>query len=251
MSGMIQCEHIVKKFPGVNGDYEVIKDISIEAKKNEILVLFGSGQCGKTTLLKVIAGLEPVTSGKIFINGKEKTAPGPECGLVYQTTVLFPWLTTMGNVEYGPKMRGMSKKERREKAQHYIDLVGLRGFEKSFPNQLSGGMRQRVGIARVYCNEPDVLLMDEPFGHLDAQTRYLMQEELERIWQTEKRTIVFVTNNIEEALYLADRVLVMSNCPAVIKKEFKVDLPRPRDYTSPEFLRLRQEITSIVDPAEL
>lgn len=250
MSKVIQCEHISKTFASVNGTFQVIKDISLEAEENEILVLFGPGQCGKTTLLKVIAGLEPATSGSIHIKGKEKTSPGPECGLVYQTTALFPWLTTMGNVEYGPKVRGVPKKERRERAQRYIDLVGLSGFEKSFPIQLSGGMRQRVGIARVYCNEPEVMLMDEPFGHLDAQTRYLMQQELERIWQTEKRTIVFVTNNIEEALYLADRVLVMTNCPATIKQEFKIDLPRPRDYTDPKFLQLRQEITSIVDPAE-
>lgn len=250
MSKVIQCEHISKTFETADGGFQVIKDISIEAEKNEILVLFGPGQCGKTTLLKVIAGLEGATTGSIHINGKEKKKPGPECGLVYQTTALFPWLTTMGNVEYGPKVRGIPKKERRERAQRYIDLVGLSGFERSFPIQLSGGMRQRVGIARVYCNEPDVMLMDEPFGHLDAQTRYLMQQELERIWEAEKRTIIFVTNNIEEALYLADRVLVMTNCPATIKREFKIDLPRPRDYTDPEFLRLRQEITSIVDPVE-
>lgn len=250
MSTAIKCEHIKKTFESANGDFEVIGDISLEAEKNEIVVLFGPGQCGKTTLLKVIAGLEPATEGKTYINGTEKTKPGPECGLVYQTTALFPWLTTMGNVEYGPKVQGVPKKERRIKAQHYIDLVGLTGFEKSYPIQLSGGMRQRVGIARVYCNEPEVMLMDEPFGHLDAQTRYLMQQELERIWETEKRTIIFVTNNIEEALYLADRVLVMTNCPSTIKKEFKIDLPRPRDYMDPEFLRLRQEITSVVDPAE-
>lgn len=250
MSNVIQCEHISKTFSSPEGSFQVIQDISIQARQNEILVLFGPGQCGKTTLLKVIAGLECATSGSIYINGKEKTKPGPECGLVYQTTALFPWLTAMGNVEYGLKVRGMAKKERRARAQRYIDLVGLNGFETAFPLQLSGGMRQRVGIARVYCNEPDVLLMDEPFGHLDAQTRYLMQQELERIWEAEKRTIVFVTNNIEEALYLADRVLVMTNCPASIKEEFKIDLPRPRDYTDPEFLRLRQAITSIVDPAE-
>ena len=250
MSKMICCEHVSKTFESVNGVFQVIGDISLAAEENEIVVLFGPGQCGKTTLLKVIAGLEPASSGSIQINGKEKTKPGPECGLVYQTTALFPWLTTMGNVEYGLKVRGVSRKKRRIQAQKYIDLVGLTGFEKSFPIQLSGGMRQRVGIARVYCNEPEVLLMDEPFGHLDTQTRYLMQQELERIWQTEKRTIVFVTNNIEEALYLADRILVMTNCPATIKKEFKIDLPRPRDYTNPDFLRLRQEITAIVDPAE-
>lgn len=250
MDTVIKCEHIGKTFSGANGDFEVIGDISLEAKRNEIVVLFGPGQCGKTTLLKVIAGLEKASRGTISINGKEKTKPGPECGLVYQTTALFPWLTAMGNVEYGPKIRGVSRKERRAKAQHYIDLVGLTGFEKSYPIQLSGGMRQRVGIARVYCNEPEVMLMDEPFGHLDAQTRYLMQQELERIWEAEKRTIIFVTNNIEEALYMADRVLVMTNCPATIKKEFKIDLPRPRVYTNPEFLRLRREITSIVDASE-
>ena len=250
MDTVIKCEHIGKTFSGANGDFEVIGDISLEAKRNEIVVLFGPGQCGKTTLLKVIAGLEKASHGSISINGKEKTKPGPECGLVYQTTALFPWLTAMGNVEYGPKIRGVGRKERRAKAQHYIDLVGLTGFEKSYPIQLSGGMRQRVGIARVYCNEPEVMLMDEPFGHLDAQTRYLMQQELERIWEAEKRTIIFVTNNIEEALYMADRVLVMTNCPATIKKEFKIDLPRPRVYTDSEFLRLRREITSIVDASE-
>ena len=235
MSNVIQCDHISKTFETADGPFQVIRDISIQAEENEILVLFGPGRCGKTTLLKVIAGLESATAGTIRIKGAEKTVP---------------WLTTMGNVEYGPRMRGVPRKQRRERAQHYIDLVGLSGFEKSFPIQLSGGMRQRVGIARVYCNEPEVMLMDEPFGHLDAQTRYLMQQELERIWETEKRTIVFVTNNIEEALYLADRILVMTNCPATIKQEFKISLPRPRDYTDPEFLRLRREITSIVDPAE-
>lgn len=141
----------------------------------------------------------------------------------------------------------MSKKERREKAQYYINLVGLEGFEDKFPNQLSGGMQQRVGIARAYCNEPSVLFMDEPFGHLDAQTRYLMQEEVIRIWEKEKRTVVFVTNNIEEAVYLADRVVVMTNCPTSVKKEYVIDLPRPRNYTDDRFLELRTEIQGIVD----
>ena len=162
---------------------------------------------------------------------------------------MFPWLTVMGNVEYGPRVRGVPKKERRELAQHYIDLVGLKGFENSYPNQLSGGMQQRVGIARAYCNEPDVLFMDEPFGHLDAQTRYLMQEDLMKIWEKEKRTIVFVTNNIEEAIYLADRIVVLTNCPTSIKKEYEIPLPRPRDYVAPEVLRLREEISSVVDKA--
>ena len=153
----------------------------------------------------------------------------------------------MGNVEYGPKVRGVPKAERRRRAQYYIDLVGLKGYENTYPVKLSGGMKQRVGIARAYCNEPIVMFMDEPFGALDAQTRYLMQKELEKIWQKERRTVVFVTNNIEEALYLADRIVVMHNCPSKIKREYVIDLPRPRDYMDPEFLRLRKEITDIVD----
>ena len=150
-------------------------------------------------------------------------------------------------MEFGPKSRGIDKKTRRERAQYFIDLVGLQGFENSFPNQLSGGMRQRVGIARAYCNDPKVMLMDEPFGHLDAQTRYMMEEELEKIWQKEKRTVVFVTNNIEEAVYLADRIILLTNCPTTIKKEYAVDLPRPRSYVDPEFLRLRKEILDNTD----
>ena len=195
----------------------------------------------------MLAGLEPVTTGTITVNGNPVLRPGPERGVVFQNISLFPWLTTMGNVEYGLRMAGVPKKERWQRAQKYIDLVGLQGFEDAFPSKLSGGMKQRVGIARAYCIEPKVMLMDEPFGALDAQTRYLMQEELQRIWQTEKRTIIFVTNNIEEALYLADRIIVLSNCPATVKKEFVIDLPRPRDYVSPEFLELRKEITSIMD----
>ena len=170
--------------------------------------------------------------------------------MVFQNIALFPWMTTMGNVEYGLKIRGVKKAQRRAAAQKYIDLVGLSGFEDSFPVQLSGGMKQRVGIARAYCNEPEVMLMDEPFGALDAQTRYLMQEELQRIWSAEKRTVIFVTNNIEEALYLADRIIVLTNCPATIKKEYIIDLPRPRNLVSEEFLALRREITSILDSSQ-
>ena len=144
----------------------------------------------------------------------------------------------------------MSKEERKKRAQKYINLVGLQGFENSYPVQLSGGMKQRVGIARAYCNEPELLLMDEPFGALDAQTRYLMQEELQRIWSAEKRTVIFVTNNIEEALYLADRIIVLTNCPATVKKEYVIDLPRPRNLVSEKFLALRKEITGILDNSQ-
>ena len=154
-------------------------------------------------------------------------------------------------MEFGPKTRGVPPSKRDPKTQKFIDMVGLTGFENSYPVQLSGGMKQRVGIARAYCNDPDILLMDEPFGHLDAQTRYMMQESLGKIWENEKRTVVFVTNNIEEALYLADRIILMSNCPSHIRKEYKIDLPRPRSVVDPEFLRLRQEITLAMDGSEV
>ncbi len=244
---IIKCENVTKEFETPKGTLRVIDNVSLEVKENEFLVLFGPGQCGKTTMINVMSGLELPTSGKVYVNDKLVEGPGPDRGVVYQTTALFPWLTVMGNVEFGPKVRGMAKKERRKKAQHYIDLVGLKGFERAFPVKLSGGMRQRVGIARAYCNEPVCLYMDEPFGHLDAQTRYLMQEEIERIWQAEKRTVVFVTNNIEEALYLADRIVVMTNCPSKIKTEYEINLKRPRNYMDPEFLKLREEITSVMD----
>lgn len=244
---MISCKNVSKTFETHRGPVPVIGDISLNVRENEMLVLFGPGQCGKSTLINCMSGLESVTSGSIEVNGKAVTKPGPDRGVVYQRMALFPWLTVMGNVEYGPKVQGVPKKERQEKAEYYIKLVGLEGFENSYPNQLSGGMQQRVGIARAYCNEPSVLFMDEPFGHLDAQTRYLMQEDLMKIWTKEKRTIVFVTNNIEEAVYLADRIVVLTNCPTRIKKEYQIDLPRPRNYVAPEFLQLREEISSIVD----
>ena len=244
---MIECVNLKKTFETSRGSVPVVDDVTLSVRENELLVLFGPGQCGKSTMINCMAGLESVTGGTVKVDGKLVTKPGPDRGVVYQRMALFPWLTVMSNVEYGPKVRGIPKKERRELAQHYIDLVGLTGFEDRFPNQLSGGMQQRVGIARAYCNEPLVMLLDEPFGHLDAQTRYLMQDELTRIWQAEKRTVIFVTNNIEEAVYLADRILVLRNCPTGVKAEYEINLPRPRNYTDPEFLRLRREIDAVVD----
>ena len=246
-NSIIECTGVCKSFETPEGEHQVIKDFNLQAKENEFLVLFGPGQCGKTTMINLIAGFEKVSGGSLKFMGKEIAKPDPSRGVVFQSTALFPWMTTMGNVEYGLKMAGVKKQERQKRAQNYIDLVGLQGFEKSYPVQLSGGMRQRVGIARAYCNEPKVMLMDEPFGALDAQTRYLMQEELQRIWEAEKRTVIFVTNNIEEALYLADRILVLTNCPSTVKKEYIIDLPRPRNLVSREFLALRKEITGIMD----
>lgn len=247
LKNIIVAKGISKTFTTKRGTTKVIESVDLKVHENEFVVLFGPGQCGKTTLLNVLSGLDTATSGTVLVNDKQVTKPGPDRGFVFQSTALYPWLTVMGNVEYGPKARGIKKAERQKRAKYYIDLVGLEGFENSYPNQLSGGMQQRVGIARAYCNEPIVLFMDQPFGALDAQTRYLMQQELVRIWEKEKRTIVFVTNNVEEAIYLADRIVLLTNCPTKIKKEFKIDFPRPRDYTDPDFLALREEITSFMD----
>ncbi len=245
---VIECNHVSKTFYSLAGDHLVVNDLNFKVFEKEFVVLFGPGQCGKTTVLNLIAGLELPTEGDIFVAGERVTGPSPKRGMVYQTTNLFMWYRVFQNVEFGPNVRGMNKKERQKKAQHYIDLVGLTGFEKHFPVQLSGGMQQRVGIARAYCNEPEIICMDEPFGHLDAQTRYLMEEEVERISGQEKRTVVFVTNNAEEAIYLADRIILLHNLPTSVQKEYVVDLPRPRSYVSPEFLSLREEITQDMDP---
>lgn len=242
-ASILRCENISKTFYTAKGENLVIDGVNLDVRENEFLVLFGPAQCGKTTLINLLAGLDRPTQGVVYQHDREVTEPGSERGVVYQQTALFPWLTVNGNVSYGPKACGKSKQECKRITQHYVDLVGLSGFENAFPNQLSGGMRQRVGIARAYANNPEVLLMDEPFGHLDAQTRYMMEEEIHRIWSQEKRTVVFVTNNIEEALYLADRIILLTACPARIQKEYIIDLPRPREYVSPEFLALRKEIT--------
>lgn len=244
---LIRLEHVGKTFKNETTENHVIGDIELSVKENEFVVVCGPGQCGKTTLINAIAGLTSYDQGNVYVGNKRVENPGPERGVVFQTTALFPWLTVMGNVEFGPKVAGVQKKERQKQAQKYIDLVGLTGFEKSYPSQLSGGMQQRVGIARAYAIDPTVMLLDEPFGHLDAQTRYLMEESLIEIWQKERRTVIFVTNNIEEALYLADRIVLLKNCPTTISAEYKIDLPRPRSYVSPEFLALRQEITDAMD----
>lgn len=247
----VRCKALCKTFYARNRKQdevnEVIQNLNLEVRENEFLVLFGPGQCGKTTILNLLAGLEEPTGGEIEVNGKKVEGPSSDRGMVYQTTSLFPWMSVMKNVSFGPRVQGVRKEEWKKRAQYYIDLVGLAGFEDSYPVKLSGGMQQRVGIARAYCNNPDVIFMDEPFGHLDAQTRYLMEEEIEKICSKEKRTVVFVTNNVEEAIYLADRIVVLTEMPTAVKKEYVIDIPRPRDYTSQAFLELREEITQCVE----
>ena len=228
----MEINGISKTFFSDKGYFTAIKDVSFDVNDGEFLVILGPGRCGKTVLLNIIAGLEQQTEGKVVYNGREWKGVNPEISMVFQKLALMPFKTVMENVELGLKFRGMSKVQRREIAQHYIELVGLKGFEKSYPTQLSGGMKQRVGIARAYAADPKLLIMDEPFGQLDAQTRYQMQEEILRIWEKEKRTVIFVTNNIEEACYLGDRIILLSDCPATVKEVYPISIPRPRDMVS-------------------
>jgi ABC-type nitrate/sulfonate/bicarbonate transport system ATPase subunit len=250
MEPKIVCQNISKVFIQKGTQrVHVLEDISVDVKQNEFVVILGPGQSGKSTLLRIIAGLETPTTGTVSLDGKEVAGPGADRGLVFQSYMLFPWKTVLGNVELGPKLRNVAKKERRELAAHYINLVGLKGFEKHYPHQLSGGMKQRVGIARAYANNPEVMLLDEPFGQLDAQTRYFMEKETARIWETERRTVLFVTNNIEEAIYLGDRIISLKGkLPGRMHELYEVQLPRPRDNTDMKFLLLRQQIS---DASEL
>lgn len=245
----MEINGISKTFFSDKGYFTAIKDVSFDVNDGEFLVILGPGRCGKTVLLNIIAGLEQQTEGKVVYNGREWKGVNPEISMVFQKLALMPSKTVMENVELGLKFRGMSKVQRREIAQHYIELVGLKGFEKSYPTQLSGGMKQRVGIARAYAADPKLLIMDEPFGQLDAQTRYQMQEEILRIWEKEKRTVIFVTNNIEEACYLGDRIILLSDCPATVKEVYPISIPRPRDMVSGEFLKLRTVISDNTDLA--
>jgi NitT/TauT family transport system ATP-binding protein len=219
-----------------------LDNISLEVKPGEFLCIVGPSGCGKSTLLHLIAGLQPQTSGKVLVDGTPVSGPGTDRILIFQELGLFPWLTVGGNVEFGMKMKNVHKAEREEKVQHYLRLVHLLKFRDSYIHQLSGGMRQRVALARALATEPDVLLMDEPFGALDAQTRDLLHDELERIWAETGRTIIFVTHNVREAVRLGDRVALMTFRPGRVKQEFSVNLPRPRHIEHTDVARTAREI---------
>ncbi len=243
-----------KTFVTPKGDVPVVRDFHMQAGENELVALFGPGQCGKTTIINMIAGLEHVTKGEVYVNGTLVDKPGPERGVVFQNINLFPWLTTMGNVEYGLKMAGVPKAERRARAQKYIDLVGLQGFENSYPNQLSGGMKQRVAIARALANSPEVLLMDEPFSALDPQTKADMQLLMRQIWQEEKPTVIFVTHDIEEAVFLSSKIYVLTQRPGTVKAEVPVLLPYNRDLSlkdTDEFIELRRKVNQLIEHESL
>jgi len=250
MKQKLVAEKVFKVFHRADGTViEILNDINITVNENELLVILGPGHCGKTVFLKLVAGLDTPSAGKILMDGQPVTGPSPTRGMVFQKYALMQWKTVIENVGLGLKLNGVSRSERNDKAERFIKLVGLSGFERAYPDQLSGGMKQRVGIARAYCTDPEVLLMDEPFGALDAQTRYQMEGEVLRIWEEDKRTVIFVTNNIEEAIYLGDRIVLLSKCPAHVKAEYEIDLPRPRAFTDPLFLELRHRIADNSDLA--
>lgn len=225
-----------------------LDNVSISVKRNEFLCLLGPSGCGKSTLLNMIAGFDHPTSGIVSVGGNQVTEPGADRGVVFQQANLMPWLPVWENVAFHLKMKHVSKEIRREKAQKFIDMVGLKGFENHYPSELSGGMNQRVGIARALLMNPEVILMDEPFGALDEQTKMVMHSELVRIWQESQSTIVFVTHGIDEALALGTHVAVMSARPGRIRELLTVDLERPRDPTSPKFNDYKRHILSLLKP---
>jgi NitT/TauT family transport system ATP-binding protein len=222
---------------------EALRDVTFEVEKGEFVALLGPSGCGKTTVLNIIAGFIEPSSGQALLRGKPIRGPGPDRGVVFQSFALFPWKTVLGNITFGLKVRGVGKPERERTAREYIELVGLTGFEDRYPHELSGGMQQRVGVARVLANSPEVMLMDEPFASVDAQTRMKLQEDLTQIWEQHKPTIVFVTHDIEEAVFLADRVIVLSSRPGRIQKILDVRIPRPRRW---EYLVEDQQFTATV-----
>lgn len=247
MNAKITVDHVTKQFEAEDPSRGLaLKDVSLEIKDNEFVSIVGRSGCGKTTLLNMIAGLLRPTEGTIHVDDRLITAPGPDRGMVFQHSALFPWLTAIQNIEFGPKNQGVDKKERRAQAADLIELVRLSGFEDKYPRELSGGMQQRVAIARALANDPDILLMDEPFGALDELTRSEMQEELLRIWQARQKTVIFVTHSIMEALYLSDRIIVLSPHPGRLRAEFPIDQPRPRQRSSTEFMALYEEIHSAI-----
>ena len=244
----VKTEHVEKVFHSKKkGDTVALEDVNLEIYDGEFVCLLGPSGCGKTTLLRMIGGLDVPTGGNIQIDGKIVDGPSPKMTMVFQEYSLFPWRTIEENVGFGLEMMKMDKEQRKAEVKKRLDLVGLTNFAYSYPYELSGGMRQRAAVARALASDPAVMLMDEPFGALDAQTRNRMQNQLLEIWQATKKTILFVTHSVDEAVYLSDRVIVLSPRPGKVNSIYTIDLPRPRDRSSAEFARLRKEILSEIE----
>ena len=241
----LKIDNVVKEYVGNKGKTVALNGVSLDIKENEFICVVGPSGCGKSTLLNIIAGLLEPTSGAVYLDGKKIEGTGVERGVVFQGYALFPWRTVLKNVMFGLEMKRMPKAQAEEIAKKYIKAVGLEGFEHAYPKELSGGMRQRVAIARAYAADPEVLLLDEPFGALDAQTRVQLQSELLNTWEHEKKTCFFITHDVDEAIILAQRVIIMSARPGRIKKIVDIDIPYPRTQatkTDPRFLELKTEI---------
>lgn len=226
---MLELNNICKVFVTKNGTTNTLENLSFTVEKGEFVSVVGPSGCGKSTLLNIIAGLEPATTGKAVLKGRIITGAGPDRAIVFQEAALFPWLKVIDNVDYGMKILGVPKSVRQDKAPNYLKMVHLTRFASSYPHELSGGMKQRVALARALAIDSEILLMDEPFAALDSQTRNILQVELLKIWETTKKTVIYVTHDVTEAVLLSDRVLVMTACPGRLKKEFSVKLARPRD----------------------
>ena len=242
--GRIECRSLSKMFGEEWARQVVVQDASFVVEEGKLNVIVGPSGCGKTTLISLIAGYEQPTGGELTIDGQRIQGPGPDRLVVFQETALFPWMTSIENVMFGPTVRGMSGRESRQEARQLLERVGLKGFEDKYPSQLSGGMQRRCELARALVNHPKIMLMDEPFRGLDAMTRELMQEYLLRLFEETRTTILFVTSELEEAIFLGDRLLILSAKPTSVKRVLEVDLPRPRDYrvlTSSRYAELKQE----------
>lgn len=242
---VIQVTNVSKSFTTGNGAHLALDRIHLEMNEGDFICVVGPSGCGKTTLLNIIGGLERPDSGIVAHRGVPIDGPNPSRGVIFQQYALFPWKTVRENVAFGLKLKGISRRERTEIALHYLDLVGLSKFGDAYPKELSGGMKQRVAIARAYAANPEVLLMDEPFGALDAQTRGQLQEELLKTWEKEKKTVFFITHDVEEAVILANRVIMMDAHPGRIKRELAVDLPYPRNQETKlmdDFTQLKNEV---------
>jgi len=236
----LRAQHLAVVYERDGARMPVLEDINLEIADGEFICLVGPSGCGKSTLLNAMAGFLSPTSGSVTIDGEKVTGPDPRRILVFQERGVFPWLTVEGNIGFG--LSKLSKTEREERIAHYVKTVRLEGFEKAYPSDLSGGMKQRLQVARALAVNPDILYLDEPFGALDSITRVIMRGELLRIWQTERRTIIFITHDIDEAVQLADRVVVLSSRPAQIKEILTIDIPHPRNISSPRYLELRDEL---------
>lgn len=244
----LSIQNVSRVFPGVRGGEptRALEPTTLSVEDNDFITILGPSGCGKSTLLRIVAGLDQPTTGSVLLDGQAVSEPGPDRGMVFQSYTLFPWLTVRQNICFGLREKNVPEKQQAEIAAHFIEQVGLRGFENHFPKMLSGGMQQRTALARALANDPKIMLLDEPFGALDNQTRALMQELLLGIWEQHKKTVLFVTHDIDEAIFMANRVLVMTARPGKVKCDIGIDLPHPRHYTmktTPEFAAYKARLT--------